>query len=393
MPAFAVPALAAAVVALIALMVLYGIAYLVKVVAHMMPDIHIPLLGNLRDIALAAANTVLTAIGSLMARVLSPIGKIIQYPIEVVQRIIAAIYAAIGATLDTVSWVVTHAIPAAIHHLSKSVFHRISQLAGNVWAGIHAAERLAHHLVAAAVGTLGHTIAALRAGVWDGIHTVEHDLSRAEKAAAAAAAAALTQAEKYARNYVASTVKTINGDIAGVDQSIAHALGTAETYTAKAVKTLAGTVASTAAGVAGSLVTDIDHGVTAALGAAWPTVEGDIGAIGGVLGAGWPDIQAWLGDLDLSKIGDIAGLASVVGVLSNVVTRYLRDCGAPNCRNLGGFGRDLQSLIGLVEDGAILALFADLAFRPAEAASDVESVLGGLARGTADTVSSLLQGA
>jgi hypothetical protein len=58
------------------------------------------------------------------------------------------------------------------------------------------------------------------------------------------------------------------------------------------------------------------------------------------------------------------------------VATYLRECGVPNCVNLSQLGKDLQALLGLVEDASFLALIVDLIHNPAEGADIVNTVFG-----------------
>ncbi len=65
------------------------------------------------------------------------------------------------------------------------------------------------------------------------------------------------------------------------------------------------------------------------------------------------------------------------------MTRYLRECGVPNCKNLGKFGHDFQAIANAVEAGALLALLVEAAHNPEGAANTVHGLIAGPIHGAA----------
>lgn len=148
---------------------------------------------------------------------------------------------------------------------------------------------------------------------------------------------------------------------------IASAVATAETYTDAAI-----------AGIGGIDITDIDAEIVAGLTAIWPDIAAVIPELEGVIGTGDIDILDALGRIDWTIPANLAAVASLVGVTTLTMARFLRDCGVPNCKNLSALGNDLQSLFGLVGDAAFLAFIVGLIHDPEGAADTVASTVGGV---------------
>jgi hypothetical protein len=93
------------------------------------------------------------------------------------------------------------------------------------------------------------------------------------------------------------------------------------------------------------------------------------------------DVVAGVRAIAGANVTDLAGVGALAGATALTLTRFLRECGIPNCRNLGKVGRDLQGLFAFAEDGALLGLLAAMITDPAGTATEVENVLGPVARG------------
>jgi hypothetical protein len=133
----------------------------------------------------------------------------------------------------------------------------------------------------------------------------------------------------------------------------------------------------------------VDAGVVHGLSDVWGDVTTAAAAAEGVIATDFPDILAGLKDIAGAVPADIAGVAALTGGLSIALTRYLEQCGVPNCRNLSKYGRDLRDLLGLVEGADFLAWLVELAHDPHGAAVEVETVLGGITRPIASEARSL----
>lgn len=152
-----------------------------------------------------------------------------------------------------------------------------------------------------------------------------------------------------------------------VETDIAHALSTAEAFTTTAIN-----------GVVGISATDIDNAITGALAGIYTDVDGAITDVVGVLGADDPDILAAVKAIPLAVPTDLAGLAALAGTSTLALTRYLRDCGIPNCQNLSQYGKDLQALLGMVSDASFLAFLVELVEHPGQANTVVQDTFGGV---------------
>lgn len=185
-------------------------------------------------------------------------------------------------------------------------------------------------------------------------------------AATADIASEISTAYDDATGYAAALFRTAESDIT-------TALNEATTYTTTAI-----------AGIAGITATDIEQGIAGALSGIYTDVDAAITDVIGIAGTGDADVIDAIRDIPTSIPLDIAGVASLAGATTLTLARYLRDCGIPNCQNLGQFGKDLQALLGLVADASFLSFLVELVEHPADAASTIDDTFGSI---IGDTVS------
>lgn len=189
----------------------------------------------------------------------------------------------------------------------------------------------------------------------------------------------ITQAEAYTLTaYHAAT-----GYAATLYQQSRADLGAATT----ALETYAQTTATVAVGV---LATDLDHAISGALAGIYTDVDAAVHDTVGIITTGDEDILSALRAWPASVPLDLAGLAALTGVTSLTLARYLRDCGIPNCQNLGQLGRDLQGLLSVVNDASFLAFILQLVHSPGSAASTLDNAFGDIIGGGIHEVRSLI---
>jgi hypothetical protein len=104
--------------------------------------------------------------------------------------------------------------------------------------------------------------------------------------------------------------------------------------------------------------------------------------------------QGQIGDAVRGVEGDIAkaGAAAVaVGAAAAAAfNAWRQQCGDPLCNNLNGFGNEIASILGLISDGALVALIAEAATHPQAAADFVKNDIAGPAGDALNTVAGLV---
>jgi hypothetical protein len=112
----------------------------------------------------------------------------------------------------------------------------------------------------------------------------------------------------------------------------------------------------------------------------------DLAAAAAVGGTELAGIAALISRVPTAAPQTMPAAESAETAINRVMAKALRDCVAPNCRNLGKFGRDLSGLGGLLGGAAFLAFIAWAAEHPEQAARDTEAVAGPLVRDTVAAV-------
>lgn len=385
----ALPALAAVAAALMALLAMYGVRPLAGLLARLFSGV--PGVGGwISHNIMSAADWAVTGAQVFLDSFIAPIANAIAYPVTAVMRLIDASQGAFHGVLAALASIVRVQLPRAVHMLETSITQAwryavavsaaaLTATAGNLYRTFAAA--FAHTVAligivqARAIAEeqrLAATIGQLSADTVASLVKVEDyatRLGRSVLSAATSYAAAL-----YARavTYVDAKVAALAGVVsAGLAKAEADAARMASTAQATAIRTV-----------------DLQAGAAAA--ALWPAISSETAALSGVLGADLPDIGAAVRAIPATVPLDLAAALAGVGALSIPALRFMRECGIPNCRNLSGLGRDLQALLGMVEDAAFLALIAAMITDPAAAARDIIDVAGPVATDTISAARSLL---
>lgn len=390
MPVVAIPALVAVVAAIVALLVLYGIAYITKAVGNLMPDWNIPGYSALRRWVLAAASITLDATRNAMTSALAPVGKLIEYPFLVIQNLTDAVVRNIARALSTLHWVVNTYVPHLVGNLRTALLDRLGNLrawaVGALAATYHHAITWAHDHISALSARVDADVARI-AGRIDGIASrVANLAARIGTAAAAAEAAAIAKA----RAYTDQRVKAMAGDVADVAGAVKAGVTTAEHYADRAVRAGVSTAETYATRAAQAAAAGVATSAVTAAAAAWPTITDEADKVAGVLGADLPGIGAAVRAIPRVVPTDMADVIAGVTAIAVPALRYLERCGIPNCRNLSAFGRDLQDVLSLIGDGLALAALAELVTDPAAAAAAVRADLVAPVQGLVGEARSLL---
>lgn len=190
--------------------------------------------------------------------------------------------------------------------------------------------------------------------------------------------AAIRAAETVAANDLAKASTMLAADIATAERDALNAVTRAEAL-----------AATNLAAVRAGIYTDLAEWGDQAVVRVWDDSAGDIAALRKTLGGDFP----WLNDL-LGALGGL-GAAGLAGALirsiagAEAVTRLADECIVPNCRNLSGFGNELQDLIGAVTSAGFLAWLIFTIADPQAAATDTEDALSAVISGTVDAAKTL----
>lgn len=314
---------------------------------------------------------------------LHPLAEFILRPIAAVENGFSALYSASLNAYIAVQGIITTRIPAAIssaagyaNQIVSASVNSLDVTISNVRSALNASivdvRNYATSILSAAVSYTDQVVSASMNALDVTISDVRSVLN-----------AAIAAEHQFAANiYTTATAFTVTAydDATAYARSLAAAGATDLSTAVDQLESYAQTTATAAVGV---LSTDIDQAISAAWGTISTDVDAAVQGTIGIITVGDDDILAALRALAKVNPLDIAGVASLVGITTLTLTRYLRDCGIPNCQNLGQLGKDLQALLGLVEDASFLAFLVELVEHPSGAAGLVESTFGGA---IADTV-------
>lgn len=380
----------AIIAALLAMLVIWAYPVLRRITAAIVPNWHVPGFSSLRDAVLGLLDGAYSALSDALDATVYPVASFIMLPFELLADLFGRVTTAFATIRGILTLLVTVYLPLTVKTLLHDVQVAIADAKTDANAALAtaiqytkadlaAAEAYAHYYAVAAANTA--------AGLF---HTAESDLAKGLAAAEAFTLAAKVAAENYTNAQIAqlhgilsATVGITAGDVTNmIDAAEKTINASVATAVAAAVKT-----AESAAGAGiGVITSDVEHVVAAA----WPDV---IAAVDGAIAAAGTadvDIVNELKGISRTVPLDIAGAITGVLGLSIAATRYMEECGIPNCRNLSQLGKDLQDLLGLVEDASFLALFVEMIHNPAGGADLVVDTLGSLADDAIGTAKSML---
>lgn len=363
----ALPALAAVLAVLLAALLYYARAPLSSFLTAIIPDVNIPLIGNLRSIAVGtvqasvdwALNGLAAAWGygerlilSWLHPVMSFVDAAVNFSNQTVVSLDRAIY---GRVAGWINYAVN--LANAIHRtLDVDIIALTARVLGWVSAAEAAAVRYAKAYADAIHAQLDYDIRAVDAALTADIGAVERVLAAQLVQDVHTLTADIGSVLAYAETGLGRAA-------AALDAGILEAERAAGQLALQAV-TIAEGYASTA--VTGA-VRAIDTAVDDALAGILIDVGAAVTAVEGIIGTDLPDIGAALRAIPRDVV-DLAGVATLVGTVALTLTRYLETCGIPNCRNLSYLGRVLQDVIGMVEAGAFVAFVIEAIDHPQETA-------------------------
>lgn len=366
--------------ALMGALVYYGAEALVRFIADPIGRSGIPGSGTLANIIRTGVVLAQASVYTLVNAGAGIVHAFIVDPLIAIHYAIDEAVSFVEELAKSTAWISTVKIPALISEVKIDLFAAEVGLAARITATYNtlhhytywaytSAKTYAHAVWVKANDysralyndTIKHVRAQITAAnayafhVWAEANAHSDRLYHEATAYADSAAAAATT---YAHSLYKAAVADTTRDVAAAEAQ-------AKAYTATAL-------AATAGAITDGLVKPVE--------AVWGEVaDATTGAITAAEG-GLAGVTAGLRSIAGVNVGDLAGVGALAGATALTLTRFLRDCGVPNCRNLSGIGRDLQSLFAFAEDGALIALLAAMITDPAGTATEVEDVLGPLAR-------------
>jgi len=354
MPALVLPALAVALVAMLAVIAFFGAETFGHIVAHLIPG-NIPIVGDrIRNAVDGFAQRSVTALKAYVAVKIAPFADLVKFPA-------AALRVHLSTILDTLTGL-GHNQAAIIRAVIPA---EINKVALRLLADIARTDAYIKTSEAALAGELRADIARTDAYI-----------RTSEAALAGELRGEVAHLAGYVDSRVTDVARALRGDIARTDAALTAAAAGLLDQLHGAESTLAGLIGQAAAGAVRAAEGAVTADVLGPWGLAWPDISGAVTGLEGVIADDLPQLGALIRSLPRELPADLAGTVGITAALSTVLLRYLRDCGVPNCRNLGKFGRDLQELLRVVEGGSLLGLVAAAARDPAGTGRAVVDVLG-----------------
>ena len=368
--------------AVMAILLIVGALLIARLIANLLPDIHIPLVGSLRGLVNSATSSVIS--GAQSAWELAGDGAywLIVAPVVFTYHLISG-----GINLaENIGWKLATIIRVTIPGTLTVAMQFAQSVEDTVKSLFAAGLALAAQQLANAQAALTSLISEIHAGLSADIINLDNTLTNAISAVDGTLSAAITTSLGEAYAFTTRVEATVEGDL--------HALASVVTADVLAVEHLAvaeigqalsaaEAFAVTAAGVAAhDAVTALDAVTETSVAAVWQGVITDVDNVITAAEQDFADVVTDLQSVARAVPADIAGAITATLALSIPMLKLAERCVIPNCRNLSGLGQFLADLFTDATDLALVALFTELATNPTSGAQDVFDTLGTLANDT-----------
>lgn len=374
MPLLGLAALGPVFVGLMALLLIAGAVLLARLISHMLPDVSIPVLGNLRRIVAGAAGAALNAVMGWLDSAVGPVVNFLLLPYHLTSHLVAkvialgqTIYNGLGALLHFAQHLYNLAVrwaEARYHQAISWADHVYNLAVAYAAARYRAAISWADHIYNLAVA-----YAAARAA--QAISWADHVYNLAVGYAADLYRRAISWADHifnlavaYAAARAAQVELYAHALFTRAEVDLAHGVAAAERYAL-------GVAESAAAHAAQVITTDVVHPVAAT----WGAVVDDVKALEQILATDLPDVGSLVRAIPRAVPADITAALAGVAAIDAVMVRYLRECGAPSCKSLSGLVKDLPRLFALAEGAGFLAFLAAMIADPDATSREVNDVV------------------
>lgn len=342
----AVAALPVIIVAIVAMIILWGLAMLLRATFQSLAN-HVPVIGGTISRSIGAMIDNAIQLGSIAARavVADAVGFILS-PVYWIERHIVTVINFLTSLVDAIRYITTRLIP-----------DEVAALETDIAATYHDATAYARALAQQIETTLAADVAQL-AG----------QIAAAESALAAYAQALTAGAEAYTAAAIDAETHFVLGTAASLAAEITQAAGAESAY-ARALYTDAITYTQT-------LVTTAEAGLAADISG---TLE-------------WTRTQVTALDAAIAAMGAgvIALTADAVATIESDIDSLKTECTDNLCSGLSDLATLFNGLQGELGLAALFALAAEFAADPHRAAADVRATLGPLAADAAGAVRTLI---
>jgi hypothetical protein len=359
-------ALADAILAVIVLLAIVGIAYLVQEFGQYIPLIGGWLVRQATRFLTAARNTlarfydaevwaIQTVVEAVIISITYPLGKILDVANVTVSALwwLRNVYVprwtnyAISYAAQVATYAYAYAL--ALYDQAISYASAVDRAVSAYALALY--DQAISYASAVALAGYAYTLAwaqSLRADIGALEATVGADLA----ALTTFVGAEFALAEQYAQGLVQVAVGALEADIAATETRLAALI---EAYAAAAVK---------------DAITITDEVSAVALTDIWPHLVTDVDALLDAIPQALIDIRDDIAAIPRAIPGSLLDALAALGALAIPLLRYLRECGVPMCRDLHGLSDLFNDLNSAATDAAILGLVA-LAVADPHAASDL----------------------
>lgn len=379
MPVLIVPVIVVAIIAILCVLLYFAAEQFGHALAHFIPG-NLPIIGGkLRSAVDNFASSAVSGVKLYAASKIGPFADLIRVPAAALRVHLSTILTTLQGLSQVSASIIRNVIPAYVTRVANALRADIARSIAFTRSE------------AARVAALGRTdVAAARAyadqRLYAASNALRADIARSISFTRSQVAAAVTAG----RADLAAASGALGRRIDGLSSRLARDIAATGAAIDAAESSLRAELRSTETGLLHTLDQSVNtaiHTVETTVAAEasrpwaviWPDIEATVRGLDGILADDLPDIGAAIRaigrDVPLDMLASIAAASGI----SLAMLRYLRDCGVPNCRNLGKFGHDLQSLFTAVGDGALLAFLAAAVEDPGGAARVVtDDVLPGL---------------
>lgn len=354
-------------------------------------SVNLPVVGNVIGSAVAKGlEAAYQVVAGWFDSVVTPAAQFILSPVAAIENTFGALLLA-AENAYNVAWSTIHVrIPQVLAQGALGLGILSAELTQVIAANFDNAVSYANQVGASAVATsasyyaqaihYADTIGAqVTAEVVSDLALATHYADEVGASAVATATALVGDAVHYADTIGATAEGYALGLFTRAETDLGAVLTQSEAFASEAITAAASAAAAletTAISAAlGGLYTDLDTAITDTT-----TVIGDADA----------DIRDALGRIDLTVPRDIAGVAALAGATALTLTRFLRDCGIPQCKSLGGLVNDLAGITSILGDAAFLEFLVEMIQHPSQAGELFTDTFGALIDAGVSTAESII---
>ncbi len=341
MPVIALGALAAVAMAVMALLMLGGFPPIQKLLVGLVSQI--PLVGSAVE---GWVNGAFNAIATWLASITGDADALISSLFAPHQALTHQIHEALNSTYNALHNIISSVVPNAT-----------SALWSQTWGYLQSAFN--------DIATTGDQVRAYAYGL---AVTLGNDI-----------VATSQQIEGWVTSSINDVVAQIEQNISNLTDSVTQRLLAIEQWTTQSITDAYNQVFS-----------NLGNQVASELGGIWEAISTPAESVVQGIAAEYPSVASGLQNIPLTVPGDIVGAITAIGAITIPLTTYVEQCGMPMCNDLSGFGKELQALLGLVGEGAMLAFLIEAILYPETVAEDVYSVGNDVVTPVYDVVRSLV---